>query len=787
LSNEQELQHQQAIAERDGAYHFIGLALAAAQMGAWELNLETRELSVSPGYRELFGLPEGFILSLEVFTALVHPDDREFVTLEIQKTIAEKSTSFRREFRIVKSDGIRWMQGSGKVICDEDGKALRMIGVTSDITERKRIDQELQDTLTRLKQAERLAKLGTWSWDLATGAITWSEESYRIRGLHPSQPPPRYEAQAQFYTPESWSLLDRAVKRALATGESYDLELELVPTGGPVVWVHARGAAVRDNSGKVIRLQGTVQDITEQKKVADALRKSEEKFSKIFRASPIAESILAWDDSRILDVNEAFERVTGYRRDEAIGRTTADLELWVDAEQGEAALAQLRTSGFLRNFEHRFRRKDGDVGVGLLSADRLQIGASARIVTAVFDITERKRAEQEKADLEEQFLQAQKLEGIGRLAGGVAHDFNNLLTVINGYSDLLLNRLSSEDPVRAMIKSINRAGERAKGLTNQLLAFSRRQTIRPAVLLLNTVVKNSQRVIERLIGERIELVTVLDPQLGLVLADPEQIQQALLNLIVNSRDAMPDGGTLTIETSNVEVDEPKAATHPNARGGRYVLLKVADSGTGMDQQTLKNAFEPFFTTKDAGKGTGLGLSTVYGIVMQSQGWTEVESTVGAGAAFSLYFPRTDAAVSPEQTKEGVAEPDGNRTVLLVEDEEPVRAFATMVLESNGYTVLVAADSHEAHLHAAEHPGEIHLLLTDVILHGVNGKKLSESLLMVRPQLKVLFMSGYPADVIARRGVLEPGVPYLHKPFTPDEVLAAVRRLLAGPDIYPRAN
>ena len=368
------------------------------------------------------------------------------------------------------------------------------------------------------------------------------------------------------------------MKRALATGESYDLELELVPTGETVVWVHARGAAVRDNSGKVTRLQGTVQDITEQKKVADALRRSEEKFSKILRASPIAESILAW---MIRAFWTSTKRSSALRDTGAMRRLAAPVRSlkscgWMPSGE-RPPLRNFGRAGY-REFEHQFGARTETSVLGSCRRTASRSAQALGSVTAVFDITERKRAEQEKADLEEQFLQAQKLEGIGRLAGGVAHDFNNLLTVINGYSDLLLNRLSSEDPVRAMIKSINKAGERAKGLTNQLLAFSRRQTIRPAVLLLNTVVKNSQRVIERLIGERIELVTVLDPQLGLVLADPDQIQQALLNLIVNSRDAMPDGGTLTIETSNVEVDERKAAAHPNARAGRYVSLKVADSG-----------------------------------------------------------------------------------------------------------------------------------------------------------------------------------------------------------------
>ena len=393
-------------------------------------------------------------------------------------------------------------------------------------------------------------------------------------------------------------------------------------------------------------------------------------------------------------------------------------------------------------------------------------------------LAERNRVESENAKLQARLHQANKMESVGRLAGGIAHDFNNLLTVINGYSELLLGQANPNDPLRAMVEAIHTAGERATGLTRQLLALSRKQTFRPRPMDLKVVVKDIQGVLDRLIGEDIEVVTKLEPDLGQLIADPDQIHQVLMNLVVNARDAMPDGGTLTIEATNVTVDEATASRHHDAAPGCFVLLKVSDSGIGMDQETREHAFEPFFTTKESGKGTGLGLSTVYGIVTQSGGWIEIRSEVGKGTSLSLYLPRTDAGPAQEVVSAPSGKHHGGETVLVVEDQDFVRGFARRVLESYGYQVLEASGSDEACALAEHHPGEIHLLLTDVILRGMNGKRLSELLLLARPNLRVLFMSGYPADVISRRGMLEPGITYIQKPFTPDAMAAKVREVLS---------
>ncbi len=517
-----------------------------------------------------------------------------------------------------------------------------------------------------------------------------------------------------------------------------------------------------------------IRDITNRKLSEAALKNSEEKFSKAFYSNPAAIVIIDLTSESYLEVNRTFEQLTGFRRDEVVGRHQAEL-LLTDPPFREKLIEQLRQEGSLHNWEFHFRKKNGGGCVGLLSAELIEIDGKQCALTATVDITER-------LHLERQLRQAQKLESVGRLAGGVAHDFNNLLTIINGYSSLLLKELQPEDPPYSYAQEISKAGNHAAGLTRQLLAFSRKQILEPRLLDVNTVVNEAGRMLQRLIGEDIELTTRLDPLVGQVMVDPDQINQVIMNLAVNARDAMPDGGKLEIATENVEVDESFLAAHPDALPGRYVVITVTDNGLGMDVKTLQSAFEPFFTTKERGKGTGLGLSTVYGIVRQSGGWIDVQSEVGKGSSFKIYLPHTEACQMPDMPptpKEAVC---GGETVLVVEDQEAVRELTKTVLEAHGYCVLEATNGVEALAVVERHPDEIHLLLTDVILPGMNGMDLSRRLRALRPKLKVLFTSGYPAEVIARRGVVERDVAYLPKPVSPDALVAKVRDVLAEPPI-----
>jgi two-component system cell cycle sensor histidine kinase/response regulator CckA len=517
-------------------------------------------------------------------------------------------------------------------------------------------------------------------------------------------------------------------------------------------------------------------DITDRKLMEDAVRKSEEKFSKAFHSNPAAITIDDLTNRSFLEVNEAFEEMTGYRRDDVVGRDWAELALLADPNDWDKTIAQVVREGRLRNAEFHFRKKNGDSGAGLLSAELIEVDGKPCAITAIVDITER-------LQLESQLRQAQKLESVGRLAGGVAHDFNNLLTLINSYSSSILKELRPSDPLYPYAEEIKRAGEHAAGLTKQLLTFSRKQFIQPRPLDMNTIVNDAERMLQRLIGEDIELVTTLDPLLGQVMADPDQIHQVIMNLVVNARDAMPEGGKLEITTKNIDVDEGSMAVHPDAGPGRYVLMTITDTGIGMDEHTLQSAFEPFFTTKQPGAGTGLGLSTVYGIVRQSGGGIHVRSEVGQGTSCRIYLPRIEAPSVPDRAESDRAKARyGSETVLVVEDNEAVRRLTQTILKTYGYHVLEAANSTEAFAIEKEHSGEIHLLLTDVILPGMNGKALSERLRALRPRLKVLFTSGYTADVIARRGVLQRDVAYLPKPFGPESLAAKVREVLTEPSV-----
>ncbi|MBI4165217.1 MAG: response regulator [Acidobacteria bacterium] len=384
----------------------------------------------------------------------------------------------------------------------------------------------------------------------------------------------------------------------------------------------------------------------------------------------------------------------------------------------------------------------------------------------------------ERESLEKQLVQAQKMEAIGRLAGGVAHDFNNLLTIITGYSDLLLNEMPSGSLFRGHIEEVKKAADRAAALTRQLLAFGRRQVLAPLVVNLNDIVANVDKMLRRLIGEDIDLVTKLDPALSHTKVDPGQVEQVIMNLAVNSRDAMPEGGKITIVTANAELDANYARRHAMAAPGRFVMLAVSDTGCGMDAETQSHIFEPFFTTKETGKGTGLGLATVYGIVKQIGGDIWVYSELGRGTTFKIYFPQVEEAERAVQPPKVVsASQRGSETIIVVEDEEPVRSLVRRVLESKGYAVLTASTAEEATRICEQQEGKISLLLTDVVMPGMSGRKLAQHLGFSRPEMKILYMSGYTDNAIVHHGVLDPGTAFLQKPFTPDAILRKVREVL----------
>jgi two-component system cell cycle sensor histidine kinase/response regulator CckA len=527
-------------------------------------------------------------------------------------------------------------------------------------------------------------------------------------------------------------------------------------------------------TGLLVEAVASITDITQRRRAETELRNTSDTLSALIQASPLA--IFAFDPAgKLTSWNAAAERMFGWKAPEVLGHTLPGIAPDQLREFREHHLAVLAGKSFI-DLEVRWQRRDGALLMLSLALAPLYGGLSEvrGVIALAADLTERKK-------LESQLRQSQKMEAVGQLAGGVAHDFNNLLTAIMGYTSLLLKVVPPQDPKHEDLLEIDRAAGRATELTQQLLAFSRRQMLKPTLLDLNAVLSDTMRLLGRLLGEHIELAILPDTALGMVRADRGQIEQVIINLAVNARDAMQGGGRLVLETRNVTLDRTYASQHPGATEGEFVMLAVTDTGTGMDAATQARIFEPFFTTKERGKGTGLGLSTVYGIIKQSGGTIYVYSEPEMGTTFKIYLPRVmaggptkmPALVKPANVR-------GTETVLVVEDEEGVRSLTCRVLQTYGYTVLEAENGGEALLIAEQHSSPIHLLLTDVVLPRMSGRKLAERLVRTQPDLRILYMSGYTDGSIVNHGILDPGTAFLQKPFTPEALAQKLREVLDSP-------
>jgi two-component system, cell cycle sensor histidine kinase and response regulator CckA len=514
------------------------------------------------------------------------------------------------------------------------------------------------------------------------------------------------------------------------------------------------------------------------RRATELLQTSEVRFSTIFRDSPTAIAISRLSDGVLVDVNEAFIQLHGYPREEILGRTSEELQLWHSGNR-EQVTTELREKVHVVA-DMQCRRRTGEIRDLLASLQLIELDGAPCILTTLVDVTERKQAEEDRTNLEAQLRQAQKMESIGRLAGGVAHDFNNLLMGIMGYAELCRATVSADDPIAPWLDEITAGAQRSAGITRQLLAFARKQTISPVVLDLNDRVAATLELLRPLIGEDIDLAWRPGAHEARIEMDPSQVDQLLANLVVNARDAIAGVGTLTIETTQAVFDAEYCSEHAGTIPGSYVVLAIRDSGCGMDRATMDRVFEPFFTTKDPGKGTGLGLATVYGIVQQNRGFIDVRSEPGMGTTFGIYLPRlVEEAAITEIKAPSIEITNGSETVLLVEDDRSVRATTELFLQSLGYTVLTAADPEEALRLVGEHAGAIHLLITDVVMPGMNGKDLATRLVPTFPDMACLYVSGYTADVIAHHGVLDEGVQFLAKPFSRADLAHAVRGALRG--------
>ncbi len=584
-----------------------------------------------------------------------------------------------------------------------------------------------------------------------------------------------------------WSMPRFSGLGALAVLKDSGLDLPFVIVSGTVgeeVAVEAMRAGAHDYvlKDKLARLAAVIEREIRERIVRDAhrvseaaRRASEHRFSRLSECGIIG--IVIGDLSgNIISANDAFLQLVGYTR--------AELELglvrWTELTAPEwravtdRGVEELRSVGVATPYEKEYCRKDGTrvpVLVGLAILD------GSQTIGFMVDLSAQKRAEAALGRTEEQLRQAQKMEAVGRLAGGVAHDFNNVLTVILSYSEMIAESLSPGDPMRADAEEIAKAGHRAADLTRQLLMFSRQEVVEAKILDLNDVLAKMDKMLRRILGEDVDLASVPAPALGHARADPTHVEQVIMNLVVNSRDAMPTGGKLTIETGNVFLDDAHARDHLGVIPGPYIMLAVSDTGIGMDRATQARIFEPFYTTKDKGKGTGLGLSTVFGIVRQCGGSIWVYSEPGRGTTFKVYLPRVDDDIDVEAPAAEPPNLSGTETVLLVEDEDQIRAVTRVILRDLGYQVIEARNGGEALLHCENHPGTIDLLLTDVVMPQMSGPELAKRLMRTRPDMRVLCMSGYTDDALVRHGAADSGMAYLQKPITPTKLARKVRAVL----------
>jgi len=690
---------------------------------------------------------------------------------------------------------IRFRRRSGEeIICSFSAQMLRFGGETcvlssiDDVTERRRTVDALQRSREMLARTERIAGVGSWEWTIEGDVVTWSEEMFRIFRRDPALGAPSLAEHPEHYPPEDMKCLAEAVEAARTGGTPYDLELRFIRTDGDVGIGHAIGFAERDVAGNVVGLCGSFQDITARREAEIERELSEVSYRELFQNMRSGVAVYeVVDDGRdfvFRDFNRAAETIDGQRRGDVIGRSLSEARPGIEDFGLLEVLRRVRATGVPERFPAKLYRDNRLERWYDNTVFRLPDG---KIVAMYDDLTDRMRAEEDRDRLRAQYLQAQKMESVGQLAGGVAHDFNNMLGVILGRTELALQDSDPDGPVAVNLLEIQKAAERSADLTRQLLAFARKQIISPRVLDLNGTVSGMLRMLQRLIGENIQLTLVPGANLWPVEMDPTQVDQVLANLCVNSRDAISGAGRIVIETSNQRVDEAWCAARTEATPGDYVLLAVSDDGCGMEGDVLEHAFEPFTTTKEVGKGTGLGLATVYGIVKQNGGFIHVHSVPGRGTTIRIYLPRHEGEPETPAGADAVSVPRGRgETVLLVEDEVSLRRTCGIFLEELGYAVLTA-ESPEMALEIADvHRPTIDLLLTDVIMPGINGRQLAERLRAGHPGMRVLFMSGYTADIIDRYGVLERGIPCLAKPFSRVELAVRLREVLdtAPPDVDP---
>ncbi|RRR74269.1 MAG: PAS domain-containing sensor histidine kinase [Candidatus Viridilinea halotolerans] len=734
-------------------------------------------LSANQSLRDFLGWADTTTPSV-VWSSRLHPDEQSGVLHELARLAEECSEvaftclyrnhadSYQRvAWRIMRHPHEDCLCLSGRDLSSSDAQTNALARLQAQLAH---VSHELQVSQARLDASQRLASVGSWEVDMVTHQLWWSLEVYRVFEVDPSQTSASLELFRAMVHPDDRAAVSSAFAASVANQTPYAITHRLLLPGGRIKYVSEHARTIYDAEGNPMKAIGTMQDITVWQEAENELRRKDAAVAASLNGIAMADL-----DGLITYVNRSFLDMWGYADPvQVLGRPA--ISFWDTPESAAEVVAAIQAQGKWIG-ELVARRTDGEPRMMQVSASLFHdnLGTPLGMLASFQDITAAKR-------LQAQFLQAQKMESVGRLAGGVAHDFNNLLTVMKGYVDLTLFALKAGDPLIHDLTQVSKAIDSAASLTQQLLAFSRRQIIAPQVINLNTVIARVQRMLVRLLGEDIELQTNLAPHLAPVRFDPGQCEQIIINLAVNARDAMPQGGTLTITTAHVALEAPHVSPHNEPiPSGDYVLLTVADTGMGMSAEVQDHLFEPFFTTKDQGKGTGLGLAMVYGAVSQNGGSIAVTSEADVGTCVKIYLPPTQVMTAATETRASSALPRGHQTIVLVEDDEMVRTLANRLLSDQGYRVFAFRDGPAALRTIRAMNDPIDLLVTDVILPAMNGRVLAEELRQLRPNIKVLFTSGYTANVIVHHGILEAGIEFLPKPYALTTLAQRVREVLVG--------